>query len=86
MVSMLVGRYTYVVGDAEEGRTAWQRNDVQLAVMEKQRLSKNILGELRIFIGKEYAKMFVYYYILYNTPYSNKVFTAKGLKMTAKVI
>jgi hypothetical protein len=61
---MLVGRFTYVVGDVEEGRTAWQRNDVQLAVMEKQRLSKNILGELRIFIGKEYVKMFVYYYSL----------------------
>ena len=64
MVSMLVRRFTYVVGGAEEGRTAWQRNGVQLAVMEKQRLSKNILGELRIFIGKEYAKMFVYYYSL----------------------
>ena len=60
MVSMLVRRFTYVVDGAEEGRTAFQRNDVQLAVMEKQRLSKNILGELRIFIEKEYAKMLVH--------------------------
>jgi len=57
---MLVRRFTYVVDGAEEGRTAFQRNDVQLAVMEKQRLSKNILGELRIFIEKEYAKMLVH--------------------------
>jgi len=34
----------------------WQRNGVRHAVMEKQRLSKGILGELKPLIEKEYAK------------------------------
>jgi hypothetical protein len=61
---MLVRQFTYTVGDVEEEHTTWRRNVVQLADMERQRLPKNTLGELRIFIGKEYARMFIYYYNL----------------------
>jgi len=57
LVSVLVRRFTYAVGGAEEEHTTWQRSGVRLAVMEKQLLLKDIRGELRIFIEKEYAKI-----------------------------
>ena len=61
MVNVLARRFTYVVGDVEEGLITCQRNGVQLAVMEKQPSLKGILGGLRPFIEKEYAKTLIVY-------------------------
>ena len=61
MANVLVRRFTYVVGDVEEDLITWQRNGVQPVVMEPQQSSKGILGELRPFIEKEYAKTLIVY-------------------------
>ena len=61
MVNVLVRRFTYVVGDVEEGLIMWQRNGVRHVVMETQRLSRGILGELKPLIEKEYAKTLIFY-------------------------
>jgi len=58
LVSALVRRFTYVVGGVEEEHITLQRNGVQLAVMEKQPLSRNTLGGLEAFTKKGYAKIF----------------------------
>jgi len=49
--------FTFVAGGAEEDHITWQRNDVQLAVMEKLQPLKRIRGEPRTFTEKEYAEM-----------------------------
>jgi hypothetical protein len=52
--------FTHAVDDAEEDRITWQKNDVQLAVMAKQQLSKVIHGKQKIFIEKEFAEYICY--------------------------
>jgi hypothetical protein len=56
LANVLAKQFIYVVGDAEEDHTTWQRNGVQPAGMEKQLLLRDILGELERLTGKEYAK------------------------------
>jgi hypothetical protein len=56
LANALARLFTYAAGDVEEDLITWQKNGVQLAVMEKQQLSKGILGELRRLIEKEYAE------------------------------
>jgi hypothetical protein len=48
-------QFTYVVGDAEEGLITSQRSAVQPADMERQRSLRDIRGEPRTFIEREYA-------------------------------
>lgn len=57
LVNARVRRFIYVVDVAGEERIVWRRSGVRLAVMEKRRLSGNILGEPKTFKDKEYAKI-----------------------------
>jgi hypothetical protein len=50
----------YVAEDVEEGHIMLRKSAVQHAVMEKQPESKHIHGELRIFVGKDFAKRLIY--------------------------
>lgn len=63
LANVQVRRFTYDVEDAEEEHTAYPRGDVQLVVTAKQRLPKNIHGESRIFIGKEFARILDYLFL-----------------------
>jgi hypothetical protein len=56
LANVLARRFTYDVGGVEEGHITWQRNDVQLAVMDKQQLLRGILGEPKPLTEKEYVK------------------------------
>ena len=52
-------RFTYDVGDVEEEPTMFQKSGVQPADMAKHLELKLILGGLKIFAEKEFAKIIV---------------------------
>jgi hypothetical protein len=62
LANVLARLFIFVVDGVEEGHITWQKNGVRLAVMEKQRLLRGILGELKPLIEKEYAE-YLYKYI-----------------------
>ena len=56
MANVLGRRFVYVVDDVEEGHTTFQRSSARHVATGKQPLSKDIHGELEIFVEKEFAK------------------------------